>query len=134
MQNKNQWTLLQNPIIFYITADTTQLSLADLPPQTRKAKLYLCLQSGGCCNEEKIKILIQVLLKNIQFVIFYTWSFVTKVDFHKISRKPHWQNIQNIYTETCNIRLDERKIIEVSRSGSFPSENFSLIVQVQGYK
>ncbi|CAD8184066.1 unnamed protein product [Paramecium pentaurelia] len=116
MQNQNQWTLLKNPIIFYITADTTQMSLADLPPQTRKAKFYLCLKSGGCCNEEKI-----------------TWSFVTKVDFHKISLKP-WQNAQTIYTETCTIRLDETKIIEVSRSGSFPSGNFSLFVEVQGYK
>ncbi|CAD8184086.1 unnamed protein product [Paramecium pentaurelia] len=117
MQNQNQWTLLKNPIIFYIRADTTQLSLADLPPQARKAKLHICLLSGGCNNGETV-----------------TWTFFTKVDIIKICGRPHWQNAQTIYSENCTIRLDERKIIEVSRDQGFPGPNFGLSFEVLGYK
>ncbi|CAK89977.1 unnamed protein product (macronuclear) [Paramecium tetraurelia] len=117
MQNEYGWNLLQHPIVFQIQANTTSFSLVDLPPQARKAKLYICLQSGGCQGDSTV-----------------TWTLSTKVDKIKISGHPYAQNAWTVNSENIAIRLDEKKIIEISRQGNFPSGNFSIVIEVLGYK
>ncbi|CAK89975.1 unnamed protein product (macronuclear) [Paramecium tetraurelia] len=117
MQNQYGWNLLHNPIKFQILQNTTQLCLADLPPQTRKAKLHIYLQSGNCQTDSQS-----------------TWTFSTKVDIIKIKMIPYGQNAISLYSENCSIRLDETKIIQISRTGNFPSSNFSLEAEVLAYK
>ncbi|CAD8104422.1 unnamed protein product [Paramecium sonneborni] len=117
MQNQYGWNLLQAPINLSINANTTQLCLTDLPPQTRKVKLYICSQSGNCCGDHIV-----------------TWSLFTKVDITKVTGHPYDQNAWSVISDNCTLTLDERKIIEVSRYGNFPAGNFSISVQVLAYK
>lgn len=61
------------------------------------------MQSGGCESSGHV-----------------TWSLFTKVDIIKVHAYAYDQNAWSFYSDNCAIRLDERKIIEVSRSGNFP--------------
>ncbi|CAD8169302.1 unnamed protein product [Paramecium octaurelia] len=117
MINQYGWNLLQHPIVLQVEENTTSFSLVDLPIQARKAKLHICLQSGSCQGESVV-----------------TWTLSTKVDMIKISSHPYTQNAWNSYSENCAIRLDEKKNIEISRSGSFPQGYFSIVIEVLGYK
>lgn len=44
----------------------------------------------------------------------------------KIVGHPYQQDVWTIYSDNSTLRLDERKIIEISRNGNFPGGNFSL--------
>ncbi|CAD8126949.1 unnamed protein product [Paramecium sonneborni] len=118
MLNQCGWNLLEKPIIFNIGANTTELSLADLPPKARKVKLYVYYHFGYCVSTHKTT----------------TWSLYTKVDIIKIAGTPYQQQASNDNTQTGTFMLDERKIIEVSRNGDFPSGNFQFLVEVLAYK
>ncbi|CAD8169315.1 unnamed protein product [Paramecium octaurelia] len=117
MQNLYGWTLLEKPIVLSVQANTTSFSLVDLPPQARKAKLYIRVKQGGSSGDFEV-----------------TWTLSTKVDMIKFSGHPYAQNAWSISNDNCSIRLDEKRIIAVSRSGSFPSGYFSVIIEVLGYK
>ncbi|CAD8169304.1 unnamed protein product [Paramecium octaurelia] len=118
MQNQYGWNLLKNSFYINIKADTSKISLIDLPPQTRKVKLHIYLQSGTCQTDGKV-----------------TWTLSTKVDIIKIKMQPYGQDALSLYSENCSITLDETKIIQISRSGNFPSsQNFSLEAEVLAYK
>ncbi|CAD8125278.1 unnamed protein product [Paramecium sonneborni] len=117
MQNQAGWNLLPNPIIFDIKEKTTSFCLAQLPAQARKVKLFIALQSGECKGDHTV-----------------TWSLFTKVDKIKVMGHPYHQGAWNTSSDNCTLRLDDSKIIEVSKCGSFPKGNFSIQVEVLGYK
>ncbi|CAD8169298.1 unnamed protein product [Paramecium octaurelia] len=110
MLNQYGWNLLQHPIVLQIQANTTSFSLVDLPPQARKAKLYICLQSGHCQGDSTV-----------------TWIFSTKVEMIKISGLPCAQNAWSVNSENIAIRLDEKKLLkqvdrEIFHQAAFQSQ------------
>ncbi|CAD8111057.1 unnamed protein product [Paramecium sonneborni] len=117
--NYIEWCWLPVPITFSIQENSTSFSLTQLPQEAQKIKLYVCLLAGDCKTGGSL----------------VTWSLYTRKDIIKISGLPYSQNAWNINSLNCSLKLDERKIIQISRQGNYPNSiNFGITVEVLGYK